>query len=211
MPIHWIITLLMLVGWMASCVNEQSTKVPVRKPVDYNPKAGEALRFCKARNLNTSFYILIDLSVHSGYKRFFIWDFARACITDSFLVSHGCGPHLWGAYSTAGSAVVSNEPDSHCSSVGKYIIGERGSSQWGVKTKYLLHGMDPTNSNALRREIVFHSWEAVRDIEPFPRGVPEGWGCPAISNQAFTSVDRKLRGQTRQTLMWIIKEPGATP
>ncbi len=66
--------------------------------------------------------------------------------------------------------------------------------------------MDPTNSKALKREIVFHSWEAVRDIEPFPRGVPEGWGCPAISNKAFDLVDQKIRRQSLRVLMWIIKE-----
>lgn len=189
-----------------SCMPDKPEEKIVREVLDYSSKAREALNYCKANKLNTSFFILIDLSVHSGYKRFFIWDFSRACITDSFLVSHGCGTHPWGQYASCEDPMISNDMHSHCSSVGKYIIGERGHSQWGVKTKYLLHGMDPTNSNACRRQIVFHSWEGVGDREIYPHGVREGWGCPAISNKAFVLVDQKIRRQSQRVLMWIIKE-----
>lgn len=40
-------------------------------------KASEALQFCKKKKLNTDFCILIDMSVHSGLKRFFMWDFKK--------------------------------------------------------------------------------------------------------------------------------------
>ncbi len=66
--------------------------------------------------------------------------------------------------------------------------------------------MEKTNSNALKRDIVFHSWESVHDIEPYPLGVAEGWGCPAISNRAFVLIDQKIRNQSKRVLMWIIKE-----
>ena len=55
----------------------------------------------------------------------------------------------------------------------------------GVKIKYVLHGLDSTNSNALKRYIVFHWWEAVSDDEVYPDGTPEGWGCQTISNNSF--------------------------
>lgn len=178
----------------------------VREVKDYSGKALEALNYCKAHYLSTSFFILIDLSVHSGYKRFFIWDFTKQAITDTFWVSHGSGTHTWGHYDSCDDPMISNKMNSHCSSVGKYIIGERGSSAWGIKTKYLLHGMDPTNSNACKRQIVFHSWEGVGDREIFPHGVREGWGCPAISDKAFVLVDQKIKRQSQRVLMWIIKE-----
>ncbi|WP_317616906.1 murein L,D-transpeptidase catalytic domain-containing protein, partial [Elizabethkingia miricola] len=43
-----------------------------------------------------------------------------------------------------------------------------------------MHGLEETNSNALKRVIVFHSWDKMSDEEVFPKGSPEGWGCPAF-------------------------------
>ncbi len=71
--------------------------------------------------------------------------------------------------------------------------------------KYLMIGQDATNNNALRRQIVFHSWEAVPDEEVYPYGTPEGWGCPAISNEAFRQVDELISQAEKPVLMWIIR------
>ena len=94
-------------------------------------KDPEAKRFCEGRNLNTDFYIHIDLRRHSGLKRFFIWDFAGDSISHSFLVSQGCCQNSWGTDLSREKAATSNTEDSHCSSIGKYVIGERGYSSWG--------------------------------------------------------------------------------
>ena len=42
------------------------------------------------------------------------------------MVSHGCGDHMWSWTSSKEKAPISNEPDSHCSSIGKYVIGSNG-------------------------------------------------------------------------------------
>ncbi|OCX51170.1 hypothetical protein BEL04_20920 [Mucilaginibacter sp. PPCGB 2223] len=63
--------------------------------------------------------------------------------------------------------------------------------------------MEATNNNAFKREIVFHSWESVPETEVYPDGVPEGWGCPAISNDTMKVVDTLLRNQKRHTLLWV--------
>ena len=42
----------------------------------------------------------------------------------------------------------------------------------------------------------------VSDQEVFPAGTPEGWGCPAISNNAFNEIDAYLKN-SGPTLMWI--------
>ena len=91
------------------------------------------------------------------------------------------------------------------SSLGKYKIGDRGWSSFGVNINYRLHGLDETNSNANKRDIVFHSWEEIKDAEVYPAGTPEGWGCPAISDKAFLAVDKLLKNQAQPTLMWIYK------
>lgn len=170
---------------------------------DIRSKAQEAMRFCKQQDLNTDFYIHIDLSRHSGLKRFFIWDFAGDSISHSFLVSHGCCGSIWGMDWTRQKAGTSNADGSHCSSLGKYIIGERGYSNWGVHVKYLLYGQEPTNKNALQRAIVLHSWDRVSDEEIYPDGTPEGWGCPAVSNRAMRVIDQKLKTSGKMVLMWV--------
>lgn len=81
------------------------------------------------------------------------------------MVSHGCGPLPWGQDYSKEKAVVSNTPDSHLSSVGKYHIAERGYSNWGINIKYTLDGKESTNNKARERYIVLHSWEQVADVE----------------------------------------------
>lgn len=166
-------------------------------------KAEEALAFCKSNKMNQDFCLLIDLGIHSGKKRFFVWDFNKKEIIHQFLVGHGCGDSTWSGDETKDNPTFSNTEDSHRSSLGKYKIGERGYSNWGVHTKYLMHGLEPSNSNALKRIIVFHSWEAVSDDEVYPNGTPEGWGCPTISNASFTTIDPLLKAATKPVLMWI--------
>jgi len=166
-------------------------------------KAEEALEYCKANNFNTDFCILIDMSLHSGLKRFFIYDFNKNEISKQYLVGHGCGNSSWSADSTKENPSFSNEDNSHLSSLGKYKIGERGYSNWGVHVKYLMHGLEETNSNALKRIIVFHSWEMMSDAEIYPKGSSGGWGCPTVSNNAFKEIDPLIKNSKKPILMWI--------
>ena len=147
--------------------------------------------------------LLVDMGVHSGRKRLFVWDFARDTATESALVSHGCCDNAWGQDFSKEAPTFSNVEGSHCSSLGKYKIGERGYSSWGVHKKYLLHGLEASNSNALSRVIVFHSWNAVADEELYPMGTSEGFGCPAVSDAAFLAIDPVIRAASRPVLMWL--------
>jgi hypothetical protein len=174
-----------------------------RSSID-SAKINEARLFCSKHNMNTDFFLLADLSVHSGKKRLFLCDFKNGA-TDTFLVSHGCGPYPWGSDQSKESPVISNMKDSHCSSIGKYRLGERGYSQFGGKVKYILHGLEKTNNNAQARTIVFHSWEAINDYEIFPIGTAEGWGCPAISINAFNKIDKRILSSNKNVLLWMIK------
>jgi hypothetical protein len=172
---------------------------------DYSLYSKKASLFCKKNKLEDRYFLLADLSVHSGKKRLFLYDFKKDTIASSYMVSHGCGDSPWGYTFTKNEPKISNEADSHCSSIGKYVIKERGVSQWGIKIKYLLYGKDKTNSNALNRAIVLHSWEQIPHEEVYPKGTPEGWGCPAVSNQAMREIDKKLKESKKAVLLWIIK------
>lgn len=178
---------------------------PVVKLEQVRKKAKEALDFCKTKNFNTDFCILIDMSMHSGVKRFFVWDFQNDTISNSFLVGHGCCDNPWSLDSSKDQPVFSNKDGSHCSSLGKYKIGARGYSDWGIHVKYLMHGLEPGNNNALARTIVFHSWDLVMDEEVYPAGTPEGWGCPTVSNNSMKIIDPKLKASQKPVLMWIYK------
>ena len=179
-----------------------------KPPLDLNKiknYASNAKSYCQNNNLNTDFFILADLGRHSGLNRFFVWDFEAEQIIQQCRVSHGCGSNQWGSDASREKPQFSNTNNSHCSSPGKYRIGERGFSQWGIHIKYLLHGLEPTNSNALSRVIVLHSWENVPETEIYPRGTPEGWGCPAISNEQMKVLDALLKNAGQQVLLWVVE------
>lgn len=187
-------------------LNQTISKTESLPLIDTNAirsKAEQALKFCKQKQLNQNICILIDMSIHSGLKRFFVWSFEKDSLLNSFLVSHGCGESAWGQDFTKENVVFSNAFESHSTSKGRYKIGERGVSSWGVKTKYLMHGLDSSNSNASKRFIVFHSWEAVSNEEVYPSGTAEGWGCPAISNENFKTIDQIIQKEEKALLMWI--------
>ncbi|WP_044206891.1 murein L,D-transpeptidase catalytic domain-containing protein [Flammeovirga sp. OC4] len=165
-------------------------------------KAEKALTYCKENNLSQNYCILIDMGIHSGNLRFFVYDFAKKEVIKKALVAHGCGDAYWSDDQTRAKPQFSNVPESHLSSLGKYRMGKRGVSSWGIKINYKMHGLESTNSNAYKRIIVLHSWERVKDKETFPIGTPEGWGCPAVSNDTMRYLDTLLK-QNKNMLMWI--------
>lgn len=187
-----------------NCHNGNRVASHVQKKKDYSTNIKEAEKYCKRKKLNRDFFFLIDLAEHSGYKRFYQWDFNKKSFVDTFMVSHGCGNKLWGSDQTKEKAEVSNQEDSHKSSVGKYIIGEKGVSQWGINVNYRLYGQESTNRNACKRAIVLHSWDAVKDEPQYPKGTPEGWGCPAVSNNAMRKIDKSIKSSRKKTLLWVL-------
>ncbi len=171
------------------------SKIKIRKQ--------EALEYCKNHQLNTNICFLLDMKIHSGKKRFFVYDFNKDTIINSALVSHGCGLNNWSDDQSQTEPIFSNVPESHLSSIGKYRVGERGWSNWGIHVKYLLHGLEKTNNNALKRYIVLHGWNRVTDEEVYPNGTVESWGCPAVSNQFMTYLDSILKKQKQPVLLWM--------
>jgi hypothetical protein len=166
-------------------------------------KAKEALEYCKNQGFNTDFCILVDMGIHSGKDRMFIWDFNSSSIAQSGLCSHGCGDSPHSGDETKTAPIFSNISDSHLSSLGKYKIGKRGYSNWGIHINYKLHGLETSNVNAYRRLIVLHSWEIVSNIPIYPNGTPEGWGCPAVSNDMMKILDKKLKEASKPVLLWV--------
>ncbi|MDG4653861.1 murein L,D-transpeptidase catalytic domain-containing protein [Chryseobacterium arthrosphaerae] len=207
--------LFIIIFILSSCSQKKQKEIPVaeipaaveKKPAaDFSKtkmKAEEALEFCTSGKFNTDFCIMIDMSLHSGINRFFVWDFKTNSISKQYLVGHGCGSNSWSKDDSKSNPGFSNEDGSHLSSLGKYKLEGRGYSDWGIHIKYLMHGLEDTNSNALKRFIVFHSWDKMSDEETFPEGSPEGWGCPTVSNNAMKEIDPMIQKSGKPVLMWI--------
>lgn len=176
----------------------------IDKP-DYLPFHKEAKVFCKTEKFNDDYYFLIDLSIHSGKNRFFIVDLKTNKVITKNLVTHGSCDVLSANKTKREKAKFSNEDNSHCSSNGKYKIGTRDASSWGIGVKYWLEGLEKTNNNAQKRVVVLHSWDAVANKEIYPKYSPLSWGCPAVSDNFMKILDEKLQKSKKPVLLWIIE------
>lgn len=184
------------------CNNAEKRETQVK---DYTLKNTEALAFCKSNHFNEDYYYLVDLSIHSGKNRFFVYNFKSKTITHQNLATHGSCDQLEPNPDKWEKAKFSNTNSSHCSSKGKYKIGKRDYSSWGINVKYWLHGLETTNSNAEKRVVVLHSWDAVANEEIHPRLSPLSWGCPAVSNDFMKILDTQLQLSDKPVLLWIVE------
>ena len=166
-------------------------------------KAKEALSFCEANGCNTDFCILIDMKIHSGKHRMFVYDFKNQEVERRALVAHGSGKD--DRKSTEDEPLFGNEVGSLLTSLGKYKIGARSYSQWGINVHYKLHGLEASNSNAFKRIVVLHSFTPVPSYEIYPSHLPMGWsfGCPVTDDDTMTWLDAKLKSVKKPVLLWI--------
>ncbi len=163
-------------------------------------KADSAKAFSKEKGFSTDYCVLIDFSIHSGKNRFFVWDYKNDTIKYSSLCCHG-----YGKKSTQSKPVFSNTEGSYCSSLGRYKLGARAYSQWGINVHYKMHGLDKTNDNAFQRIVVLHSFDRVPNEEIYPSHLPLGYsqGCPVISDEVMRKMDALLKETKKPVLMWI--------
>lgn len=192
--------LLLFISLSLLCCN--NTTIESNK--NYSNKHTEALQFCKDNDFNTDYYFLLDLSIHPGKNRFFIYDFNQKKIIEKNLVTHGSCDQFEENSEKWEKAKFDSRTDSHCSMKGKYKIGKRDYSSWGINVKYWLHGLDKSNRNAVKRVVVLHSWNAVSNKEIYPDVSPLSWGCPAVSNEFMKIIDAKLKTTKKPVLLWVV-------
>jgi len=198
--------ILLLFACLISCAQfSRADDAQANPEKDHTAKHTEALTYCREKKFNEDFYFLIDMSVHSGKNRFYVYDFKQNKITDQNLVTHGSCDIPTNYADKWEKARYSNTDGSHCTSLGKYKIGKRDYSSWGIKVKYWLHGLEKTNSNAIDRVVVLHSWDAVGDSEVYPKVSPLSWGCPAVSDNFMRKLDTKLQATKKPVLLWIVE------
>lgn len=132
---------------------------------------------------NTKIAFFIDMKIKSGRNRFFVYDLVNDKILEEGLVANGAGSET----GIRGELKFSNEPDSKCTSLGRYTIGKPYKGMFGKA--YKLTGLDETNSNAVKRAIVLHSYSAVPNEEQ-DYYISNSKGCPMVSEAFFKKLEK---------------------
>jgi hypothetical protein len=65
--------------------------------------------------------------------------------------------------------------------------------------------LEESNKNAVKRVVVLHSWNAVKNNEVYPKFAPLSWGCPAVSNEFMEKLDTRLQKSEKPVLLWIVE------
>ena len=159
-------------------------------------KAAAVKRFVQQKGFNDSVCFLIDMSLGSGQNRFFIYDLKKDSLQAKGLVAHGNCFQYW-----LKGRKYSNVVGSGCTSLGKYKIGNSYTGNFGLS--YKLMGLDKTNSRALDRAVVLHSYLGVPKEEVYPASICLSEGCPAVSPAFFTQLKAYMDESQEPILLWI--------
>lgn len=145
---------------------------------------------------NNRIAFLIDMKVPSGKNRFFVYDLKENKIIDKGLVAHGSGSET----GVKGKLKFSNVPNSLSTSLGKYYIGNHYKGKFGKA--YKLYGLDTTNSNAFKRDIVFHYYYDVPYKEK-DGYICNSYGCPMVNKKYFQRMAKIIDSSESDILMNI--------
>lgn len=158
-------------------------------------KADEARNFIKTKNYNSRYCFLLDMSLHSGQKRFFIYDLQKDSLTASGLVAHGNCFEYW-----LEGRRYSNVVGSGCTSLGRYSIGKSYYGKFGYS--YKLHGLDTSNNNAYFRTVVLHGHECIPETE-VTDDICQSNGCPTVSPNFLETLKGIINNSRKPLLLWI--------
>lgn len=160
-------------------------------------RKAQAIRsFAVSNGYDSQYCFLVDMSIHSGKNRFFVYRLDRDSIEYSGLVTHGSGSD-----NQTGAKTYSNRPNSHCTSLGRYKIGHSYMGKFGLA--YKLHGLDAGNSMALQRFVVLHGHGCVPDGEVYPQTICLSFGCPTVSPAFLTRLQGIIDQRDQPVLLWI--------
>ena len=175
----------------------------VFKDIDYD----HLNNYCCNNNLSENYVVVVDFSNPSGKHRFFVCDLKKQEIISSSLCAHGPGKG-----SVITKPVFSNEIGSNCSSLGHYAITGRHKMSSTGFLSFRLKGLDPSNSNAMKRGILIHSAKLVSycrlGIYPFylPLDKRISSGCFAIDIDMMDVVGDLVDKEKKSILIYAIGE-----
>lgn len=173
------------------------------RDVDYE----EIKDYCHKNGLSENYAIVVDFSNPSGRHRFFVCDLKKNEIISSNICAHGSGKG-----STMTKPVFSNEVGSNCSSLGHYAIAGRHKMSSTGLPSFRLKGLDPSNSNAMKRGILIHSAKIVSmsrlGIFPFylPLDKRISSGCFAVDIDMMDFVGDLIYNEKKPILLYAVFE-----
>lgn len=180
-----------------SLEDEKKAILKREEKIIYN-KAQQIKQFIANKNYNEELCFLVDMNLQSGLKRFFVYDLTNDEILYGGLMAHGsCNENY------LKDAKFSNKPSCGCSSLGKYSIGAKYTGKFG--TAYKLNGLDSSNSNAYKRNIVLHAYYCVPDEETYPYPICNSLGCPMVSKDFFNELMQEIDNSPKPMLLWMFQ------
>ncbi len=194
-------------AWYISKLHAKNKPVAVATPAPaidntvkekLNTIAASAKQYAVTNKYNTQFCFLIDMSIASGKRRFFVYDLKKNKVTATGLVTHGCCNQRWLAGRKYDNAVGCG-----CTSLGKYKVGNPYKGRFGLA--YKLYGLEATNSNAYNRFVVLHAMQCVpeKEVEPYP--ICQSDGCPSISPGFLQQLSPLIDASKQPVLLWIFE------
>ncbi|HTB24167.1 MAG TPA: murein L,D-transpeptidase catalytic domain family protein [Puia sp.] len=139
---------------------------------------------------NNSILSIVDLSLPSSRKRFFVIDLNSCRLIFNTYVSHGRNSgEEW-------ATRFSNDPRSYESSLGFYVTGETYFGHHGYSLR--LNGKEQgINDNASSRGIVIHGASYVNERIASKQGyIGRSEGCPAIPKKLHWNIIEKIKNGT---------------
>lgn len=157
----------------------------------------KARSFVQQQKMNKQICFLIDLQLHNGKNRFFVYDIQKDSILHAGLVTHGDCRERY-----LSDVRYSNQTGSQCSSAGRYKVGVQYKGIFGKS--YRLHGLDSSNSNALKRAIVIHSHECIPEKEIYPNQICNSQGCATVAPSFLTTISSYIDQSHKPILLWVL-------
>ncbi len=152
-------------------------------------------QYAKENGLDTSYALISNMGMLSTKKRFFVINLVTMEVESSGLVSQGRGLGR-----TKYDKQYSNSIESKCTSLGRYKIANKYKGTYGES--YKLIGLDSSNQNALKRNIVLHQMGCIPDDEDIaPTCVSEG--CPAVSPNFLSALSKIIDTRKKPVLLWV--------
>ncbi|MFV0605665.1 MAG: murein L,D-transpeptidase catalytic domain-containing protein [Niabella sp.] len=171
-------------------LNVQTSTTP------YSEEQLKALKhFIVQNKYNNRYCFLINMQMHSGSNRFFVYDLKKDTIVKSGLVTHGRCNEYW-----LEGRKYSNTVGGGCTSLGKYKIGKSYYGKFGLA--YKLYGLDSTNNNAFERFVVLHSHSCVPEYEK-EMEICQSDGCPTVSPGFLKQLQKIIDASKQPILLWI--------
>ncbi|PKB18018.1 L,D-transpeptidase-like protein [Flavobacterium sp. 5] len=145
---------------------------------------------------NNKIAFLIDMKIKSAKNRFFVYDLQNNKILDQGLVAHGSGSET----TVRGELKFSNEPNSNCTSLGRYSIEKSYKGIFGKA--FRLNGLDESNNNALKRAIVLHEYSAV-PYEEQDHYIVNSHGCPMVNEVFFKRLEKIIDNSDSKIMLYV--------